>query len=196
MIFGELVAPLAKPVIGSDRRSAFAMRIPLATRHKLQERRSRKPHCSELARLRHSRPSITAGHKLPTPFLQPPLMARITIDGRAFTCDGVRITQRGEVLIDDVRQEDSVQGRIEVHIVEGVLHNLEVAGDVHCGMIAGNVDAGKSVTCGAVGGNVDAGSSVICGAVGGNVDAGTSVTCGDVNGNVDAGTGVTINRQG
>jgi hypothetical protein len=123
-------------------------------------------------------------------------MARITIDGRAFGCDRVRITERGEVLIDDVRQEDRVQGRIEVHIVEGMLQNLEVAGDVHCGMIAGNVDAGKNVTCGAVGGNVDAGSSVICGAVSGNVDAGTSVTCGEVNGNVDAGTGVTINRQG
>jgi hypothetical protein len=106
-------------------------------------------------------------------------MAKITIDGRAFSCNCVRITERGEVLIDDMRQEDSVQGRVEVHVVEGVLQNLEVAGDVHCGMIAGNVDAGKSVTCGAVGGNVDAGTSVNCGAVGGNVDAGTSVTCGD-----------------
>jgi len=138
----------------------------------------------------------STGHKLPTLFLQPPAMARITIDGRAFSCNRVCITERGEVLIDDMRQEDCVQGRIELHIIEGVLHNLEVAGDVHCGMIAGNVNASKSVTCGAVGGNVDAGTSVICGAVGGNVDAGTSVTCGDVNGNVDAGTGVTISREG
>jgi hypothetical protein len=123
-------------------------------------------------------------------------MAKITIDGRAFSCNRVRITERGDVLIDDMRQEDSVQGRVEVHVVEGVLQNLEVAGNVHCGMIAGNVDAGKCITCGAVGGNVDAGTSVNCGAVGGNVEAGTSVTCGDVHGNVDAGTGVTINRRG
>jgi len=122
-------------------------------------------------------------------------MARITIDGRAFSCNRVHITERGEVLIDDMRQEGSVQGRIEVHVVDGILQTLEVAGDVHCGMIAGNVEAGKSVTCGAVGGNVDAGTSVMCGAVGGNVDAGTSVTCGDVHGNVDAGTGVTIKKQ-
>jgi hypothetical protein len=122
-------------------------------------------------------------------------MARITIDGRAFSCNRVCITERGEVLIDDMRQEESVQGRIEVHVVEGILQTLEVSGDVHCGMIAGNVEAGKSVTCGAVGGNVDAGTSVMCGAVGGNVDAGTSVTCGDVHGNVDAGTGVTIKKQ-
>src|SRR5262245_24001484 len=123
-------------------------------------------------------------------------MARITIDGRAYSGNRVRITERGEVLIDDVRQEGSVRGRVEVHVVEGVLQSLQVSGDVHCGMVAGNVDAGKSVTCGWVGGNVDAGTNVICGAVGGNVDAGTSVTCGDVNGSVDAGRGVTIHRQG
>jgi hypothetical protein len=123
-------------------------------------------------------------------------MARITIDGRAFGGNHLRITGRGEVLIDGVKQEGSVQGRVEVHVVEDVLQNLEVAGDVHCGMVTGNVDAGKSVTCGAVGENVDAGTNVICGAVGGNVDAGTSVTCGDVHGNIDAGTGVTISRQG
>jgi len=55
-------------------------------------------------------------------------MAKITIDGRAFSCNCVRITERGEVLIDDMRQEDSVQGRVEVHVVEGVLQNLEVVG--------------------------------------------------------------------
>ena len=123
-------------------------------------------------------------------------MARITIDDRAFSGSRVRITERGEVLIDDVKQGGSMQGRVEVRVVEGVLQNLEVAGNVHCGIVAGNVAAGKSVTCGAVGGNVDAGTNVICGAVGGNVDAGTSVTCGNVSGSVDAGTGVTINRRG
>jgi hypothetical protein len=119
-------------------------------------------------------------------------MARITIDGRPFSGSRIRITEHGDVLIDDVKQEGSVLGPVEVHVIEGFRQNLEVSGDVHCGALAGNVDAGKSVTCGIVGGNVDAGTNVICGAVGGNVDAGTRVRCGDV----DAGTGVTMNRQG
>jgi hypothetical protein len=121
-------------------------------------------------------------------------MARITINGRTFNGSCVQITKRGEVLIDGIEQESTLDGRVEVHVTEGVIQNLEVEGDVHCGIVGGNVDAGKSVTCGNVGGNVDAGTNVICGAVGGNVDAGTSVTCGEVRGSVDAGTGVTINR--
>src|SRR5262249_61435057 len=120
-----------------------------------QERRNTNPQCSAPASPATPAHSSARGHKLPTLFLQPPAMARITIDGRAFSCNRAHITERGEVLIDDMRQEDSVQGRVEVHVVDGILQTLEVAGDVHCGMIAGNVEAGKSVTCGAVGGNVD-----------------------------------------
>jgi len=121
-------------------------------------------------------------------------MARITIDGRTFDGSCVQITRHGDVLIDGVKQEGALHGRVEVHVTEGSIENLDVAGDVHCGIVGGNVDAGGSVTCGNVGGNVDAGTHVICGAVGGNVDAGTSVACGEVRGSVDAGTGVTINR--
>jgi hypothetical protein len=122
-------------------------------------------------------------------------MARVTIDDRPFSGSRIQITGRGEVLIDGVKQEDTLHGRVEVHVIEGVIENLDVDGDVHCTIVSGNVDAGGSVTCGNVGGNVDAGSNVTCGAVGGNVDAGASVTCGDVHGNIDAGGEVTITRR-
>ena len=123
------------------------------------------------------------------------MVARITIDGRPFTGRSVAITKRGKVLIDGVEQEDALHGQFELHVIEGVIENLEVDGDVHCGSVSGNVEAGGSVTCGNVGGNVDAGTSVTCGDVGGEVDAGTSVACGDVHGNIDAGAGVTINSR-
>lgn len=119
-------------------------------------------------------------------------MARVTIDGRHFSGNRIQITDRGAVVIDGARQEDTLHGRVEIHVIEGVIENLDVAGDVHCGTVSGNVDAGGSVTCGNVGGNVDAGSSVTCGAVGGNVDAGGSVTCGDVHGGIDAGGQVSV----
>jgi hypothetical protein len=123
------------------------------------------------------------------------MLARVTIDGRPFSGRRFRITNRGKILVDGVMQEETLRGRVELHIVEGVVEHLEVDGDVHCGMVGGNVDAGKSVTCGSVGGNVDAGTNVLCGAVGGNVDAGTSVTCGDVRGSIDAETGVTTSPK-
>jgi hypothetical protein len=121
------------------------------------------------------------------------MVARVTIDGRLFSGRKFQITDSGEVLIDGVMQEDTLHGRVELHVLEGVIENLNAGGDVHCGVVGGNVDAGGSVTCGDVGGNVDAGTNVNCGAIGGNVDAGTSVACGEVGGSVDAGTGVTIN---
>lgn len=122
-------------------------------------------------------------------------MARVTIDGRTFSGSRIQITGRGEVLIDGVRQEDSLHSRVEVHVIEGIVENLDVDGDVHCGIVSGNVDAGGSIMCGSVGGNVDAGNNVTCGAVGGNVDAGGSVTCGDVQGSIDAGGEATVTRR-
>jgi hypothetical protein len=123
------------------------------------------------------------------------MVATVTIDGRRFRCSSVQITERGQVLIDGAMEEDTLHGRVEIHVIEGTLENLEVAGDVHCGAVGGDVDAGGSITCGDVGGDVDAGTSVTCGAVRGDVDAGTSVTCGDVGGSIDAGGEVTIHRQ-
>jgi len=122
-------------------------------------------------------------------------MASVTIDGRPFSGSRIQITGDGHVLIDGVPQEGTLHGKVEIHVIEGAIENLEVEGDVHCGIVSANVDAGGSVTCGNVGGYVDAGSSVTCGTVGGYVDAGGSVTAGDVHGYIDAGGPVTIARN-
>ncbi len=89
--------------------------------------------------------------------------------------------------------KQSVQEQI-VFTYEGPALNVYSAFAVHCGNVAGSVDAGTDVTCGNVAGDVDAGTSVNCGDVGGDVDAGTDVTCGRVEGNVDAGLGVTLRK--
>ena len=122
-------------------------------------------------------------------------MARFTIDSRSFVGSRIQITDRGNVLIDGVRQEGALHGKVEIHVIEGIIESLEAGGDVHCGVVSGDVEAGGSVTCGDVAGDVDAGGSVACGAVTGDVDAGGSVTCGDVAGDVDAGGAVSINRR-
>ena len=91
-------------------------------------------------------------------------MARFTIDARPFTGSSIRITTSGSVQIDGVTHEGTVHGRIEVHVIEGVIEELEVDGDVHCGAVSGDVEAGGNVTCGDVGGEIDAGCNVVCGA--------------------------------
>jgi hypothetical protein len=137
-------------------------------------------------------------------------VASFTIDGRAFTGDSIQITDGGRVLIDGVLQEGTLLGRIEIHVMDGVIEKLEVNGDVHCGAVGGDLDVKGNVTCsdvsgdveargnvacGNIRGDVDAGGNVVCGAVDGDVRAGGGVTCGDVRGDVGAGGGVTINRR-
>ena len=73
-------------------------------------------------------------------------MASITIDGRPFKGSRIEITSGGRVLIDGVTQEDTLQGRVEIHAIEGVIENLEVEGDVHCGIVSGDVDATTAST--------------------------------------------------
>lgn len=77
---------------------------------------------------------------------------------------------------------------------EGPLASLIVEGDVACGDVQGDVDAGGSVQCKDVGGFVDAGGSINCGNVKGNVDAGGSIICGNVGGEIDAGGSVSCTR--
>ena len=73
---------------------------------------------------------------------------------------------------------------------EGEALEVECWGNLSCGDVEGNVEAGTSVECGDVKGDVHAGTGVSCGDVEGNVEAGTSVECGDVKGDVHAGTDV------
>jgi hypothetical protein len=104
-------------------------------------------------------------------------MAKFTIDGRTFTGNRVDIVN-GRVTIDGVVCEDTLSGRVEIHILEGVLGELKTNASVNCGTVEGNIDAGGSVNCGNVGGSVDAGGSVNCGNVSGNIDAGGSIRMG------------------
>jgi len=121
-------------------------------------------------------------------------MAKFTIDGRTFVGSRIEIDGRGNVEIDGVEQEGTLQGRVEIHVIEGVIETLEAGGNVHCGAVQGDIDAGGNVTCGNVGGDVDAGGNVTSGDVAGDVDAGGNVACARVAGDIDAGGGVTIAR--
>ena len=52
-------------------------------------------------------------------------MASVTIDGRPFSGSRIQITGDGHVLIDGVPQEGTLHGRIEIHVIEGAIENLE-----------------------------------------------------------------------
>jgi hypothetical protein len=101
-------------------------------------------------------------------------MATFTINGVTFSGSNVTI-RNGTVIIDGQVQEGTLNGIVEVRIVEGVLNHLTSDASVNCGQVNGNVSAGGSVNCDAVGGNVNAGGSVKCDDVGGDVIAGGSV---------------------
>jgi len=75
-----------------------------------------------------------------------------------------------------------------------VMGDVDAGGNVSCGNVGGDVDAGGNINCGDVGGDVDAGTDVTCGNVGGDVDAGCTVECGQVGGNIDANGPVTIRK--
>ncbi len=91
----------------------------------------------------------------------------------------------GHTLVDGHKEAKNI-----TFTYEGPALNVTSAFAVHCGDVAGSVDAGTDVNCGNVEGSVDAGCNVSCGDVGGDVDAGTNVGCGDVAGDVDAGVSV------
>lgn len=101
-------------------------------------------------------------------------MARITIDGRSFQGKSISI-RNGVVTIDGVAQDGTLNGVVEVRVIEGVLGRLDCDASVTCGPVSGDVSAGGSVTCDAVGGSVSAGGSVTCDDVRGGVSAGGSV---------------------
>ncbi len=103
----------------------------------------------------------------------------IIINGKSYS--GSSLTIRGDqVIIDGKPQGEAVSGVVEVRITEGSPVSVQSDGDVHCGDVAGGIQAGMSVTCGAVGGDVR---------------SGMSITCGDVSGDVNAGMGVSMGRR-
>ncbi len=102
------------------------------------------------------------------------MTANIKINGVSYT--GNHITMRnGVVIIDGVKQNQKVAGATEIR-VSGGLVSLTCDGDVKCGKVDGNVNAGGDVKCKAVQGKVNAGGDVECGKVGGNVNAGGDIS--------------------
>lgn len=101
-------------------------------------------------------------------------MATIVIGGRTYRGNSVSITN-GVVVIDGVRQDDSVSGVVEIRVIEGLLGSLSSDASVVCGEVRGDVNVGGSVTCRGVGGSVTAGGSVNCGDVQGSARAGGSI---------------------
>lgn len=102
-------------------------------------------------------------------------MGTISICGRTFRGNSILIVN-GKVTIDGVVQDGSVNGVVEVRVLEGEIQNLRSDASITCGDVKGTVQAGMEVTCGAVGGNVQAGMDVKCDTVGGSVTAGMGVT--------------------
>lgn len=104
-------------------------------------------------------------------------MPKVTINGKTYTGNNVSITN-GAVIIDGVKQEDSVPAMVEIKIRDGILQELKTDASVVCGDVFGNVNAGGSVSCADVRGSVMAGGSISCGDVGGSVQAGGSISHG------------------
>lgn len=103
-------------------------------------------------------------------------MNKITINGITFEVQGNNISiHNGTVKVDGVEVKGGLSGRVDIKF-EGELASLRTDGNVECGNVQGNVDAGGSVHCGNIGGNVDAGGSVHGSGVHGDIDAGGSVT--------------------
>ena len=93
-----------------------------------------------------------------------------------------------------LKKGDELARSIEVKY-EGPALDVECHGNLTCGDITGNADAGGSMHCGNVGGNVDCGGSFSCGDISGNVECGGSMKCQEVHGSIDAGGGVHIMKN-
>lgn len=105
-------------------------------------------------------------------------MATIIIDGARFDGNNISI-RNGRVTIDGKLQDGTLNGVVEVRVVEGILGRLECDAAVTCGEVRGDVSAGGSVTCENVGGGIQAGGSVKArGRAGGTIQAGGSVSIG------------------
>jgi len=104
-------------------------------------------------------------------------MGTITINGSTFNGNNVSIIN-GVVTIDGKAQNGTVNGVVEIRIIEGAITNLTTDASVTCGKVDGDVQAGGSVNCDGIGGSINAGGSVRCDSVGGSVNAGGSVRHG------------------
>lgn len=93
-----------------------------------------------------------------------------------------------------LKKGDPSSQSIEVKY-EGPALNVESYGNLNCGDVNGNANAGASIHSGDINGNASCGGSMSCDDVGGNADCGGNLTCNEINGPVSAGGGVRIVKQ-
>lgn len=104
----------------------------------------------------------------------------ITINGRTVHVEGngssISVIN-GKVIVNG-KTVDDVSGAKEPVTIkwDGPLANLEVHGNVTCGDVHGNVNAGRDASCGNVNGSLTAGRDVSCGATRGPITAGRDVS--------------------
>jgi len=90
-----------------------------------------------------------------------------------------------------LKKGDPSSRTIEVKY-EGPALNVESYGNLSCGDVNGNANAGGSIHSGDINGSASCGGSMSCGDVGGSVNCGGSLTCSEISGPVSAGGGVKI----
>lgn len=124
-------------------------------------------------------------------------MGTININGQSFNIPSGSVNvkaNRDGVTINGMKihpKGNRWKSPLDIKVSAGIVANIECDGNVQCGYVEGDVDAGGSVQVqGGVGGDIDAGGSVVVKDVIGSVDAGGSVKAGDVHGAVDAGGSV------
>jgi hypothetical protein len=93
-----------------------------------------------------------------------------------------------------LKEGDKQARSIEVKY-EGPALDVECYGNLTCGNITGNANAGGGMHCGDVGGDVSCGGSLSCGDISSDVSCGGSLKCQEVHGAISAGGGVHIMKN-
>lgn len=110
-------------------------------------------------------------------------MATVTVNGKPYSGDSIRIRATGELEIDGVvvdTKEEPLTRVVKV-VIEGEPANVSSECAVHCGDVAGSVTAGAYVKAARVTGDVMAGGNVAVNYVEGDIShVGGSVTVGTI----------------
>ena len=90
-----------------------------------------------------------------------------------------------------LKKGDPSSQSIEVKY-EGAALDVESYGNLTCGDVNGNANAGGTIHSDVINGSASCGGSMHCGNIGGSANCGGSLTCKEINGPVSSGGGVKI----
>lgn len=93
-----------------------------------------------------------------------------------------------------LKKGDSSSQSIEVKY-EGPALDVESYGNLTCGDVNGNANAGGSIHSDVINGSASCGGSMDCGNIGGSANCGGSLTCKEISGSVSAGGSVKIMKS-